>query len=204
MHPEQTVTKRQSFFGWRLVLLTLAAVVVLTGLLRATVVEIYTIPTDSMEPTLDSGEKILVNRLAYLGEQPQKGDLVVFDGRGSFTPYEPDRPPLQAIGQWLGELSGISPPEGIFIKRVMATEGDHIRCCNDDGEIVLNGEVLVEDYLPSGVNASETQFDMILPKERVWLMGDNRPASADSRALLGAPGGGAVPVNKIIGRVIGH
>lgn len=182
----------------------LVGVVVFTGILRATVLEIYTIPSNSMEPTLDAGQKILVNRLAYVNAPPQKGDLVVFDGRGSFTPYEQDKPLLQAVGQWLGELSGITPPEGIFIKRVIATEGDHISCCTEEGSLTLNGEVLVEDYLPAGAAPSETAFDMVLPKQRLWLMGDNRPESADSRDLLGAPGGGAVPVKKVIGKVLGE
>lgn len=203
MQTQEIATKRQPIRGWRLVVLMLVAVVLFTGILRATVLEIYTIPSNSMEPTLQSGEKILVNRLAYLTSSPQKGDLVVFDGRGSFTPYEPDKPLLQAMGQWLGELSGITPPEGIFIKRVVATEGDHISCCDDNGRITLNGDILVEDYLPTGAVSSETAFDIVLPKDRLWLMGDNRPESADSRDLLGAPGGGAVPVKKIIGKVLG-
>lgn len=203
MQQQHNKAKRQPFIGWRLVVLTLLGVFALTTLLRATVLEIYTIPSNSMEPTLMTGEKILVNRLAYLGSEPERGDLIVFDGRGSFAPYEGHQNPLQVIGEKAGELFGFAPAQGVFVKRVIAVGGDRIKCCSDEGQLLLNESPIMEEYLPEDVRPSDTAFDMELPPHRLWLMGDNRADSADSRDLLGAPGGGAVPVDRVIGQVLG-
>ena len=80
--------------------------------------------------------------------------------------------------------------------------GDHVLCCDVDGRLTVNGIVANESYLPPGTAASLTRFDVVVPADRLWVMGDNRGDSADSRAHLGDPGGGMVPVRNVIGPVL--
>jgi signal peptidase I len=88
-----------------------------------------------------------------------------------------------------------------YVKRVIAVAGDTLECCDADGFLLLNGEPLDEPYVYGGDVASDIEFVATVPEGRVWVMGDHRSASADSRALLGAPGGGMIAVDRILGRV---
>ncbi|MDN5756390.1 signal peptidase I [Arthrobacter rhombi] len=174
-----------------LMVAAIAAIIV-----RGTLVDFYYIGSDSMETTLEPGEGLLVNRTAYHQDPPQRGDVLVFDGRGSLLPYQRASP----LDDVLRALR-VSGDDTAFVKRVIAVGGDTLSCCDKDGRLLLNGEPLHEPYLFAGDAASEQEFTAVVPEGRIWVMGDHRSVSADSRSLLGAPGGGMIPEERVIGRV---
>lgn len=176
---------------------------VLTLFVRLFVAQAFYIPSGSMQPTLEVDDRVLVSRLAYRFGDVQRGDVVVFDGRGSFAPVEPvDKPNLPArVAQAIGTTLGISPSERDYVKRVIGLPGDRVVCC-ESGRLTVNGEPLDEPYVMPGDAASNQPFDVLVPTGRLWVMGDHRSSSADSRAHLGDPGGGTVPLDRVVGEVV--
>jgi len=174
----------------------LVAAAVVAVVVRATLVDFYHIGSESMQPLLTPGDGIMVDRTAYRAGEVRRGDVVVFDGRGSFLPYH--RP--DAVDALLRALR-LTGDDTSYVKRVIAVAGDTLECCDADGFLLLNGEPLDEPYVYGGDAASDIEFVATVPEGRVWVMGDHRSASADSRALLGAPGGGMIAVDRILGRV---
>ncbi|WP_316502590.1 signal peptidase I [Paeniglutamicibacter gangotriensis] len=182
--------------AWRFVVGALVAAAVITLILRATVIDLFYIGSSSMEPTLNPGEGLVVNRLAYKGTEIQRGDIVVFDGRGSFLPYQRANP-LDSMARALR----ISGNDSIYVKRVIGVGGDSITCCGPEGKLSVNGKPLEEDYVFAGNNPSDLEFTVEVPADRLWVMGDHRSISEDSRSLLGAPGGGMIARDRVIGEV---
>lgn len=159
--------------------------------MRALWLDVYYIPSASMEPLFLVGDRILVSRVAG---PVRRGDVVVFDGRGSFAPLHSD--PWGDVRQWVG-LGG----DSTYVKRVIGVPGDRVVCCAAD-KVTVNGHALGEPYLFPGDSPSTQRFDVTVPAGRLWLMGDHRSVSADSRSLLGAPGGGMVRADKVIGKPV--
>lgn len=179
-----------------------AALTAAVLLFSAFVLQPFLIPSGSMEPTLRIGDRVLVNKLAYrFGSEPQRGDVVVFDGTGSFVPEASDENPLTALLHGAAASLGLAEPaETDFVKRVVGVGGDRVVCCDERGRLEVNGVAVDEEYLYPGDKPSTVAFDIVVPDGRLWMMGDHRGSSRDSRDHLGQPGGGMVPVDTVIGR----
>jgi|HubBroStandDraft_6_1064221.scaffolds.fasta_scaffold107490_2 signal peptidase I len=208
--------KRRSFWHELPVLIIVALLIAL--LIKSFVVQAFFIPSGSMENTLQIGDKILVNKLVYHFRSIQPGDVVVFDGAGSWTPEPPSHPSsdpivraydvtLKPLFEAVAGLFGTAPGQTDFIKRVIGVPGDHVVCCNAQGLVTVNGVALHEQsYLYPGETPSEApagysgRFNLIVPPGRLWVMGDNRAVSDDSRLRQSDPGHGTITESSVIGR----
>ncbi|MFG2644661.1 signal peptidase I [Streptomyces sp. NPDC048370] len=179
-----------------------ALCVVFVLLLSHFVLQPFLIPSSSMEPTLQVGDRILVNKLAYrFGDQPRRGDVVVFDGTGSFVRQAPEENPVTGLLHGAAAALGLAEPaETDFVKRVVGVGGDRVVCCDKNGRLTVNGVPVEEWYVQLGDAPSKVPFDIVVPQGTLWVMGDHRSQSSDSRDHLGQPGGGMVPVERVIGR----
>jgi signal peptidase I len=161
-----------------LVAITLALALAMMVLFQTFAFQAFLVPSTSMEPTLQVGERILVNKFAPV----ERGDIVVFT--------DPDN--------WL------TPEEGDFlVKRVVGVGGDKIRCCNVSGNLEINGQNVEESsYVLDGGRTDQINFDITVPKGKLFVMGDNRNNSPDSRYHLIAPDDPFVPTNNVIGKAV--
>ena len=141
------------------------------------VLQPFQIPSSSMADSLRIGDRVLVNKLAYrFGSEPQRGDVVVFDGTGYFGNAD-------------------------YVKRVVGVGGDRVVCCDQEGRLEVNGRWVDESsFLHPGDSPSNVPFDVVVPEGRLFVLGDHRSDSSDSRDHLGSPGGGMVPLDSVIGR----
>ena len=171
---------------------------ILAAVVRAFFFDVFYIPSNSMQPLLEPGDRVLVSRMAYASEDIRPGDVVVFDGRGSLAPLHSGRPALADAAVTVGRWLGLAGSDTVYVKRVIGVAGDRVSCCTDGG-ITVNGTPVEEPYVYKGDAASDHAFDVTVPQGRLWLMGDHRSQSADSRSLLGAPGGGLISTDRVIG-----
>ena len=157
--------------------LTLLACLVFLLLLNSFVAQPFRIPSGSMEKGLRIGDRVLVNKLAYrFGAEPRRWDVVVFDGTGYFGNAD-------------------------YVKRVVGVGGDRVVCCDREGRIEVNGRSVDESaFLYPGDTPSTVPFRVVVPDGTLFVLGDHRSVSSDSRDHLGSPGGGMVPVSDVIGR----
>ena len=161
-----------------LVAITLALALAMMILFQTFAFQAFMVPSTSMEPTLQVGERILVNKFAPV----ERGDIVVFT--------DPDN--------WL------TPEEGDFlVKRVVGVGGDKIYCCNVSGNLEVNGQNVEESsYVLDGVRTDQINFDVTVPKDKLFVMGDNRNNSPDSRYHLIAPDDPFVPTDNVVGKAV--
>jgi signal peptidase I len=194
-------TNRKRHFGRDLAVIVLAALV-LTILLKAFVVQVFSIPSGSMENTLLPGDRILVNKMVYRLRPIDRGDIVVFSGAGSWDPVTPG--PSDPFIRFLDDakgLVGIAGPGTDYVKRVIGVPGDHVVCCNAQGQVTVNGVALSEkSFIFPGAAPSQIRFNITVPKDRLWVMGDNRADSDDSRYRQADPGMGTIPESAVVGR----
>src|ERR1700743_2488618 len=187
---------------WRDLLVIVVAALALTILLKAFVVQVFSIPSGSMENTLLPGDRILVSKVVYDFRPIARGDIVVFSGAGSWDP--PNPPPNGWVAGPRGDgtnLVGIAGPGTDYVKRVIGVPGDHVVCCNASGQVTVNGGALSESaYIYPGAAPSQIRFNITVPPGRLWVMGDNRADSDDSRYRIGDPGGGTIPESAVVGR----
>lgn len=183
--------------------------VLISFLVKTFLLKPFFIPSESMANTLQVDDRIAVSLLTPTPIAVQRGDVVVFEDPGGWL----HSPPVANRGGVTGAFQdflvfiGLAPDDshGYLVKRVIGLPGDRVECCNDFGQLSVNGVPLNESYLlladPS-LPASGTDFSVVVPEDSYWLMGDNRYHSADSRAHISSPHGGFVPGDNIVGRAI--
>jgi signal peptidase I len=195
--------KRKSFFR-ELPGIVITALVI-SVLIKTFLVQAFYIPSGSMENTLLVNDRVLVNKLADKPDEIHRGDVVVFRDPGGWL----NGPEVQERGGVLGAVRdalvfvGLAPAAGEedLIKRVIGVGGDEVACCDSEGRVTVNGVPLdEEDYLFPKDEPSFDEFTVTVPDGELWVMGDHRSVSEDSRAHRQQPGEGYVPVDDVIGR----
>src|SRR4051794_19065304 len=212
-HGRQAGAKKGSLLRELPVLLVIAFVLAL--LVKTFLIQAFFIPSGSMEQTLHgctgcTGDRVLVNKVPYWFGQPEPGDIVVFRGPDTWSPEIAVPEPsnwLSAALLSLGRAIGVAPPsEDDYVKRVIATAGQTVQCCDAEGRVVVDGEPLDEPYiyqnspLGTGGPAGREFAPVTVPEGRLWVMGDHRSASADSREHVGDKYSGTIAVDDVIGK----
>ncbi|MFF3666785.1 signal peptidase I [Microtetraspora malaysiensis] len=194
--------KKSSF--WKELPVLIVVALVLALLIKSFVVQAFYIPSESMENTLLVNDRVLVNKLVYHVRDIERGDTVVFSGVDSWegeVPQEKPSNPVAGFFRWVGTSFGLIPGEKDYIKRVIGVPGDTVKCCDVQGRITVNGTPIDEkSYLYPGDAPSLSNFEVKVPEGRLWVMGDHRSVSLDSRSHQGDPGGGTIPIEQVIGR----
>jgi signal peptidase I len=206
--------RRKRLTGWKAFLrdvaVILVAAIVISFLIKTFLIRSFYIPSESMEDTLVKNDRIIVNELEPRLTPISRGDVVVFtkpDGwLGNQTPPSTGSNPVGDFFDGLLSVVGLTAPDSDehLIKRVIGLPGDHVKCCNSLGQMTINGVPVKEPYLSaqSGGMSSATAFDVTVPEGSLWVMGDNRVNSCDSRCNTSAPGKGFVPEKLVVGRAI--
>ncbi len=176
-------------------------------LIKTFLVQAFSIPSDSMQDTLQQGDRVLVDKLTpWFGSQPSRGEVVVFHDPADWLAGEPTSNPnaLQTALSWIGLMP--SAEERDLIKRVIGVAGDTIEC-KGTGPLLVNGKALNEPYVypnntPCSMDDQGGQFKVTVPQGRIWVMGDHRQNSLDSRYHQQDKYQGFVPVGNVVGRAI--
>ncbi|MFO6454507.1 MULTISPECIES: signal peptidase I [unclassified Aeromicrobium] len=194
---EQPRTRRRRLPRWLDAVVLVAGTLALALLVRTFAFQVFVIPSSSMVPTLAKDDRIAVQKWSYRLGEPQRGDVVVFRDPGDWLgPLEPPAPwqrGLQAVG--------LFPQGGHLVKRVIGVAGDEVRCCDEAGRLLVNGQPIDEPYLADQAANVAQPFQVTVPRGSLWVQGDNRAGSKDSRAHLDEAGGGFVDTDLVVGRV---
>ena len=183
-------------------LIVVVSALVLSFLIKTFFFQSFWIPSGSMEPTLIYGDRILVSKWRPDPLPLRRGDIVVFKDPGGWLDHAPeDGGSLRFIGKEILTFTGLLPEDAgeHLVKRVIGLPGDHVECDDPDGKVKVNGEEINETYIAPGARPCGDTFSVTVPDGRLWVMGDNRENSADSRKHLGLPGGGTVPRENVVG-----
>jgi signal peptidase I len=196
--------RRSTAWSWlRETAIILVSALVLSLVVKTFLVQAFFIPSQSMEDTLVKNDRILVSKLTPGPFDLRRGDIVVFkDPGGWLTPQVQE--PRSALAEATNEaltFIGLLPQDAgeHLVKRLIGLPGDHVACAGPGEPVTVNGVPIDETYLAAGAQPSEMKFDVVVPADSLWLMGDNRQQSADSRRNMGRPGGGSVPMANVVG-----
>jgi signal peptidase I len=202
--PRHRLSKRKKGSFWRELPILVLTALLLTFLIQTFVARVYVIPSASMEPTLHgcpgcTDDRVLVDKLIYRFRSPRPGEVVVFRGPASwgseFSSRRSGNVLLRGLQQ-AGALIGLAPPdERDFVKRVIAVGGQTVQCCDQQNRVMVDGRPLSEPYAFFLGHEPQEEFGPVtVPQGQLWVMGDNRDNSADSRRH------GPVPVRNVIGK----
>lgn len=205
--PKSGRRRRPAF--WKELPILIVVALLMTFLIQTFLAKVYVIPSGSMETTLHgctgcNNDRVIVDKMTYRFSDPQAGDVVVFRGPDSWSSEVTVEQPSNALVrglQMLGSLIGLAPPdEKDFVKRVIAVGGQTVQCCDTRGRVSVDGQPLNEPYIfylpDAGPPRQQTFGPVTVPQGQLWMMGDSRNNSADSRVA----DHGAVPVSNVIGK----
>jgi signal peptidase I len=174
-------------------------------LVKTFLVQFFYIPSGSMENTLQIQDRVAVNRVPFISKNISRGDVVVFRDPASWLPEASDSSSSPIIAKIKTGLVAVgilpNPAKQYLVKRVIGVAGDHVVCCTKDGLLTVNGTPITEPYIYAGNVPSDMNFDITVPKKKIWVMGDHRGASADSRFHQDDINKGMVPLSRVTGRV---
>ncbi|WP_411573304.1 signal peptidase I, partial [Streptomyces scabiei] len=204
---QQTRPRKKQRSFWKELPILVGIALVLALLIKTFLVQAFSIPSDSMQNTLQEGDRVLVDKLTpWFGSEPERGEVVVFHDPDGWLKGEPTLEPnaVQRVLGWIGLMP--SAEEKDLIKRVIGVAGDTIEC-NGTGPLKVNGKALNEPYVypgntPCTVDDTGGQFKVKVPEGKIWVMGDHRQNSLDSRYHQNDSNKGMVPVSQVVGRAI--
>jgi signal peptidase I len=207
--PKRSTGKSIALF-FRDVLFILVAAILISFLIKTFLIRTFYIPSGSMETTLLENDRIIVNQLTPDLMPLEHGDVIVFTDPGGWLPptTDPVLPPAQQAVETALSFVGLTAPDSNdhLVKRVIGMPGDHVVCCDEFGQLTVNGIPLDEPYITlpdADSNASPTDFDVVVPEGYLWVMGDNRYQSADSADHHARePGHEFVPIDNVVGRAL--
>jgi signal peptidase I len=179
--------------------IVLSIALIISSLVRAFLFQAFYVPSASMEDTLQLQDRIIASKIGKLYSPIERGDVIVFRDPGGWLPdLEGSTNPLVRGLIFVGLLPSDDGKD--LVKRVVAVGGDKVICCDESGRISVNGVALEEDYLKAGVTTDQVEFEIEVPKDRFFVLGDNRPNSRDSRYHL-ETAYGTIPESHIVGKV---
>jgi signal peptidase I len=179
---------------------------VVSLLIKTFLVQFFYIPSGSMENTLQVSDRVAVNKVPFISNSINRGDVVVFRDPDNWLPENVDYQTNKYVAKAKSALVAVgvlpNPAKQYLVKRVIGVAGDHIVCCTKDDKLSINGVEVTEPYIFAGNKPSDMTFDVTVPEGKIWVMGDHRGASADSRYHQEDINQGFVPVSKVTGRVV--
>ena len=175
--------------------------------IKTFLVQFFYIPSGSMENTLQINDRVAVNKVPFISDKINRGDVVVFRDPAGWLPVAAGTSgnkvtvKVKEVFVALGVLP--NPAKQYLVTRVIGVAGDKIICCDKNKGLTINGKPTSEPYIFAGNTPSETEFNVTVPEGKIWVMGDHRGASADSRYHQEDINKGFVPLDKVTGRVVG-
>jgi len=186
------------------ILIVVALVVSL--FIKSFLVQFFYIPSGSMENTLQVQDRVAVNKVPFISDNIKRGDIVVFRDPNNWLPenLEDSSNSIASKAKSLLVTVGVlpNPAKQYLVKRVIGVAGDRVLCCTASGKLSINGTEVTEPYIYGGDAPSDMKFDVTVPEGKLWVMGDHRGASADSRYHQEDVNGGFVPLESVSGRVV--
>ncbi|RZS89781.1 signal peptidase I [Motilibacter rhizosphaerae] len=201
----QQVKRSSRWRSWLELPVIVGVALLLSLLVRSFLVEAFVIPSGSMEQTLRVGDRIAVEKVGYRFGSISRGDVVVFHGPAGWESETSGEGAggvlgaVQTVGSWFGLPT---PSDDDFVKRVIGLPGDHVECAGPGLPVKVNGKAVAESYIYPGDDPSGTPFSVTVPPGDLWVMGDHRGDSADSRSHLDDPDRGFVPEHDVVGRAV--
>ena len=198
--------KRNPFVAFLIDLVVIVgAALILSLLVKTFLIRSFYVPSGSMLSTLQVDDRIIVNELVPNVVPIEHGDVLVFKDPGGWLSVDVPSTPKSIWEQgteWFLSAFGLAAPDSSqhLVKRTIGLPGDHIKCCDASGHLVINGVPITETYLDAGIKPSETKFDVTVPANKLWMMGDNRSRSSDSRFHTDLPSKGFVDKSFVVGR----